>query len=371
MILLPAAVSLSAQSRPAERKIVSAEAKVGGSFEQLVALRELPDGRVLVTDVGPRSVILADFKQGSLTPVGRTGQGSSEYRFPGELLAFGGDSTYIVDRGARRLLKVSPDGRIVGAVGLPDGVGGPTIVRGVDRAGRIYLQGGSSDGPEGPDSAPADSVAILRWNPATGQIDSVTRIKPPAIQVSHSEGAGARAVVIRPQPYSAADGWIATSDGHVAVARAGDYHVEWFDDGVGKSGAAVPFTPVRVTDADKYRFLDAMENNRGRITIGGPAGAAASAPPPPSLEDFTWPEYKPAFVGNSGIFATPEGELWVQRYTPAADSTPVFDVFDSRGQVISTVTLPLGARLIGVGQGVLYATRNEREGHQILERYRR
>ena len=114
-----------------------------------------------------------------------------------------------------------------------------------------------------------------------------------------------------------------------------------------------------------------MGNEGGRSTRGGAAGGGGDPPPPPSLEDFTWPEYKPAFVGTPGIFATPEGELWVQRYTPAADSTPVFDVFDAQGQVISTVTLPLGTRLIGVGQGVLYATRNEREGHQILERYRR
>jgi hypothetical protein len=67
----------------------------------------------------------------------------------------------------------------------------------------------------------------------------------------------------------------------------------------------------------------------------------------------------------------PEGQLWLQRSNPTQDSTAVYDVFDTTGRQAAQVTLPRGRRLVGLGQGTLYATRTDADGLQWLERYRR
>ena len=84
--------SLSAQQSGA-RSLSKPEAQFEQPFDAIAAVRELPNGKVLVTDLGPKTVLLADFRSGEQATVGRNGQGPGEYQFPGELLAYKGDTT--------------------------------------------------------------------------------------------------------------------------------------------------------------------------------------------------------------------------------------------------------------------------------------
>ena len=91
--------------------------------------------------------------------------------------------------------------------------------------------------------------------------------------------------------------------------------------------------------------------------------------PRPDIDDVDWPEYKAAFPRNA-LNVTPEGELWVQRYTRAGDPQ-TFDVFDGEGNRARQVVLPEGRRLVGFGQGTLYAINVDEDDLQWLERYAR
>jgi len=365
--------------QPATRALTKPEAEFQESFDAVTALRELPGGRVLVTDLGPKTVILADFKSGQQQTVGRNGQGPGEYQFPGELLPLSGDSTLLVDRVSRRFLPIGPDGTLGRTLPYPDGLAGMAEPRGADRQGRIYFQASPFGGGGLDNSAPPaipDSVALIRWDRATNRLDTLTRVKIPSIKMQVSGTSNARAIMMRPQPYAAADEWVVAADGRVGVARVGDYHVEWLGPQALR-GAPVPYDPVKVTDADKQAYMSAMKNSRNRIIVnqGGPGrGAQEMKPPEPDASEFDWPAVKPPFRSGGGLraaFLTPEGQLWIGRSTAARDSTPVFDVFDGRGARTGRVTLPLGRRVVGMGQDVVYAVRTDADGLQWLERYRR
>lgn len=374
-LFLTAAVpaGLLAQGRVPEQRLEKPDAEFQESFDQIGALRELPGGKVLLVDLGPKSLIMADFKTGAQSTIGRNGQGPGEYQFPGELIPYLGDSTLLVDRVSRRLLTVSADGKMGKTVPFPDAMQGFAAPKGADRKGRIYVQASPfrvGNGEDPPDKMP-DSAAVVRWDRETNRLDTLTRIKIPATQVQRTGTSNARVVMMRPQPYAPQDDWIATPDGRVGVARVGDYHVDWYGDRAAR-GAPVSYQPVKVTDLDRTAFMEAMKNTRNRITVsnGGPGGGRDIKPPEPTAAEFDWPEYKPPFRSRSAV-ASSDGQLWVQRHTPARDSVPAYDVFDASGNLASRVFLPKGRQLVGLGQGTVYAVRTDSDGLQWLERYKR
>ncbi len=362
---------LEAQAVPVV-SLTKPEAEFAEPFDQVSGVRELSNGRVVVADLFAKSVAMADFRSGSLTKIGREGQGPGEYAFPINVLALPGDTTLIVDPGQRRFVKVAPDGKTVGLVSFPEGAGGMGNMRGTDADGRVYLQAnpfGARTAGEGrvPREMP-DSAAILRWSLVSGRIDTLAKVKLPEIASATSGTASARSVVMRQQPFSARDEWAVTTDGRVGIARVSDYHVEWF--GAAKAtGPRVAAPKVPVTQADKDLIARQQNETRGRMMIreGGAPRSSGDAPPPPKLPDANFPEFKPPFFGNA--MTSPDGRLWVPRAQPA-NAPPVYDIFDARGRLVQQVKLAQGARLVGFGAGTIYTARTDEDELQYLQRYR-
>ena len=371
------AVPLAGQSVPVV-SLSKPDAEFAEPFDQVTAVRELRDGRVVVADVLARGVSLADFRNGAATAIGREGQGPGEFAFPSGLVPLPGDTTLLVDPGQRRFLKIAPDGKAVGTVAFPDGLAGIVNVRGADRQGRVYIQGslfgGTLGGGDGNAEIP-DSVAVLRWTPGRATFDTLGTVKVPTIARAVSGGPNARAVVMRQQPFSASDDWAVAPDGRVAVARVGDYHVDWL--GTPRaSGPVVRHAKVPVTQADKDAINRAARDTRGRFSVqvgdGGGSGGGGRAPSvaPPQLPEPDWPEFKPPFVGNGARMA-PNGELWVQRSQPT-DAPPLYDVFDGQGRLVRQVRLQKDTRLVGFGAASVYVARTDTEDElQYLQRFRR
>ncbi|HEX9630918.1 MAG TPA: hypothetical protein VGA02_00535 [Gemmatimonadales bacterium] len=68
----------------------------------MAGLRELRNGRVVVSDRLERTVTLVDFATGDMTAIGREGQGPGECGMPGVRFPLGGDSTLMLDIAAMR-----------------------------------------------------------------------------------------------------------------------------------------------------------------------------------------------------------------------------------------------------------------------------
>ncbi len=370
-LLLPLVATPLAAQVPS--RTLASPVEFAESFDQISSLRELSNGKLLLVDLGPKTVQLVDFGSGQVTTIGRNGQGPGEYQFPGELIPYLGDTTLVVDRVGRRLLPVTNDGKMGKVVSFPDAVAGIGDPRGADREGRVYFQANpfTFGGGQAISSQMPESTVILRWNRATTKVDTVARVKLPPTKMNVSSTGNSRAIMIRPQPYAGQDEWSVGRDGRIGILRVGDYHLDWLGDRPAH-GAPVKFEPVKIGKAEREAFMERSRDTRGRFTVnsGGPGRGPAPKPDEPKEDDFDWPEVKPPFVPRN-LFLAPEGVVWVQRSTPEQDAVPTYDLFDARGNLASSVLLPKGRRLVGLGTGTAYAVRTDDDGLQWLERYKR
>lgn len=372
---LSALLAGSAEAQVAQWQLGPSLWELAEDFDSVASVQPLASGRLMVSDIGGRQVYLVDPARDERRAVGRQGQGPGEYQFPSDLLAWRGDSLLLVDRASRRLLVITPDGKMGRTLGFPDGLGGLPDARGADRAGRVYFQASPFRGEPGASAfngALPDTVPILRWDPASGKVDTLGRVRVPAMKMQVSGGENARMVMMRSQPYAPADGWVVSERGLVGVVREGDYHVEWLGGDRPVRGAAVRYDRVRVGPAEKESLLATMRNPRNRIVVteGGPGrGAPEARPPEPSASELEWPEFLPPFSSRQ-VLAAPGNRLWVPRSQPAGTPGRVYDVFDQTGARVAVASLPAAHRVIGFAPGVVLATRTDADGLQYLLAFR-
>lgn len=346
-------------------------------FALLNGVRELSDGRVVVAD--PLGMILAILSPdlARATPLGRQGQGPEEYGQPDAVWPLPGDSTLLVDLGNTRLTVLDPDGAFVRTRPLllapfDPGRGGLSMMmpRGVDARGRIYFEGSRV----GPDGSVPDSVSVLRFDPGSGAVDTLARVRLPETRTETSGGVDDRRVSTSPVPLSAADGWAVAPDGRLGVVRESDYHVEWMGGGEVLRGPPTPYEPVAIGRAEREAWADEQQRNGGLgvsvSVVNGEASvsmARQGGRRPGDLAGLPWPDHMAPFVASS-VRVDLEGRLWVQR-SQEAGAAPLYDVFDGAGRHMGSVRFPQARRLVGFGAGRLYAVAVGDFDLLTLERY--
>lgn len=372
-------------------------AELSEPYTSLRGVRELSDGRLIVTDPRDKVVHLVDMRTNRVTPLAREGSGPNEYQLPMGAFALPGDSTMILDALNSRFLLLGPGGALAGtwspeasAAPAPPaassgdgrmrmiaGGGGPMAVintRAADAAGRLYSEGsGIAMGPSGPQGA--DSVAVVRSDRRRGGADTVVWVRRPKPTVAAS--GGNVSVRIGASPFPMQDGWAVLPDGRVAVVRASDYHVEIYpasDRGAVARGAPVRVPTIRVTEAEKQAWRDERAASPGiaiamTTTSGGGGTTRSTAPVNVAQDDPTeWPAVLPAFQASQ-VYALPNGDLWVGRYRAASDPNPRYDVFDATGKHTGQVVFPPRTSVVGFGKGVVYTVRRDADDLQYLQRY--
>ena len=377
-LLISGLPNAAAQAQVPELRLTSPDATFPQEFGFVRGVRELPDGRVLVAD-GPGQVLaLVDFTAGTADTIGREGRGPGEYLQPDGLWSMPGDSTLLVDLGNGRLSMIGPDlafGRTA-RIAEGDPMTGQLSIRlprGTDSSGRLYYE---AMGRMRPDGSLRDSAAVLRWDPVREVDDTVAMVTLDELVVQRSGGPDNESVDMRQKPMSPRDGWAVSVDGWIGVVRASDYHVEWYGSmGPVVVGTAVGYDPVKVRDPEKEAYLEEMgrgglmisveaENGQMRTNFRRGPGRRGG----PTADGLEWPDVMPPFQ-SSGVFATPWGELWVQR-SVAADVDLTFDVFDRSAGLLKQVILPKGRRVIGFGDDTVYVVRMDEFDLNWLERYR-
>ncbi|MFQ5679631.1 MAG: hypothetical protein ACE5HP_09245 [Gemmatimonadota bacterium] len=367
---------VAAQERVPERALGQAEAAAfPAPFGSIAGLRELKNGRVLVSDGLGQALVVADLTSGAADTLGAVGEGPDEYKGPDRLLPLPGDSTLLVDLGNGRLIVLGPSlefGPTEPIARHEDD--GPFFIlpSSVDGRGRVYFQKVEVRRAGG---ALPDSGTVVRWDRALGQIEAVGRVKLEDRTRSESGGANNRSVRIRSRPLTPEDAWDVAPDGSLVIARAADYHVEWHrPDGRIVRGPPIPYRPVPVRTPDKEEWIEAASRGlQVRVSIVSGAmqtsfsrggGRRTESDP----DDFEWPDVKPAFPGNA-VRAAPDGRAWVRRHVPAGEPI-VYDLFGPDGRRQGRVRLPPGRRLVGFGEGTLYLMRRDAVDFEWLERYR-
>lgn len=365
-----ALASDSFAQRPIVHRIGEVDAVASEPFSLIKGLRELSDGRVIVTDWIEERLVVVDFESGSTRDLGRVGGGPAEFRLPERLVALPADSTLLVDYGNARLMVLDPDLEFVRTIST-HAHGGTYAMnpRAADEQGVLYFQLSPWAGASA--SGPSDSVAIARWAAGFSEADLITGVQVKA----YTPKPTGPSMSIPYVAFAKQDGW-ALSGGWLAVVRSEPYRVEWY----GRNGEVIIGPPIEYD-----RFPVTMEDRRnhvrdflmgsavaGRGENGGighvPSDAQSSVEVNRIARDAQFAEELPPFVPGM-VFATSDGLLWIQRSLPT-DSVPTFDVIDRTGRRMAVVMLPEGRGVIGFGQGNVYATTANQDDLLTLERYR-
>lgn len=367
----------TAQQAPTTR-LANPDLRVAHEFSAVSGFRELPDGRLLVSDGIEEALLRIDPKTGKVETIARTGGGPGEYKLPDQLFEQPAGGTLLVDLGNGRLSFYDAALKYLSSMPIAKGdpaQGGMTVLmpQAVDQQGRIYTQSAL----RGPAASAGDSSLVIRFDRGSGKTDTVARLAPPQVEVSQSGGGNNRSMRMMPIPLSPSDHWGAGPDGRVAVVRATDYSLEWLGGGKPRvKGAANPFTPVPIRDADKREYGEDMAgglaimvtNQNGQMNMsmrrGRPAGAEGQRES--MLKDMKWPATKPA---ARGVVVAPTGEAWVERHV-AAGAPREYDIFGADARLVRKVVLPAGRRLAGFGKGAIYLRALTEDELVILERYR-
>lgn len=374
-LLLPAAV---ASAQVPTLALSAPQARLEQEFTRVTAVRELTDGRLVVLDRFANQLMLVDATLGSARQIGREGQGPGEFFNPTALVPLTGDSTGVVDQSSRALKVILPDGRPGGLLthpgGAPCGAPGDTLTRRLvsaisDARGRFYaLAANLRTRPDGT-LEQTDASAIERWGAGCGRdtlgyiprrIDANARILP--------GGALVAPATMNIAPYATGIQWIPAPDGRVAVVHPDPYRVDVIDaPGQLRRGTPVSYSPVRLTEAHRRRWLEEFRRPAPVIVANRGGGTTRQMMAPPFREPTDWPRELPPFL-HGALSMGHDGRLWVLRTTIDLDR-PEFDVFDATGRLTQRVVLPPRTRLVGHGRGVVYLVRLDGDDLEYLERH--
>jgi hypothetical protein len=332
------------------------------------SLVELSTDRVLVSDAREGVVRLLSFADGSSAEPATRGRGPREYAGPGGLYRMMNGEVWLLDQVQRRYLVFASNGRPVRTESFAARSNGsfnfssdadPHLL---DGRGREYekLRGRIED-------MTGDSAPLVRRRGE--RLDTLARLR----NMETAQGSGEAARVIAMKRFSPSDGFAVNEEGEIALVRADPYRVEWIGStGRPRRGAALPFTPVRVTEADleaaRAAARASMPTGVGmpRIVQTGPDGTQRSVDPSTLVPQIPSATEKPS-IDPRRLRVDRAGRLWVGRYV-AFDAPELYDIFDANGARIDRVTLPAGSKLAGFGVGRIYVTREDEDGLLFIGR---
>lgn len=356
-------------------RLPPASALLSEAFSSIGSVRELTDGRVLITDSREGRIVAANLRTGAVEQVGRRGRGPNEYGTVGTLLPLAGDSSLMVDVMNRRWLLFSgpsivvtlpPDTPIIKAV--------KTFAKGADGLGHVWVSVSPREFVQETakagsiDFGPADSDFVVRGNRVTGKLDTVTQIRVAVSRRTVTANAYGKfhGVTWSHAPLSAAESAALFADGWFAVARVEPYRVDWIaPDGRVSRGRPIPVTPIRVTAAEKEAYFARVAASR-TPGVGMPALPDAMRREIDALRD-RFPEVFPPFTGAP--IAGGDGNLWLRRPVSKQFPNIRYDVVDRRGQLIGTVSLARGERVVAVGRTAVYVAWKDEDDIEQLRRH--
>jgi len=366
-VAVPLAIASPAPAQTV--RLAAPTATVSEEFSAIRGVRELSDGRVLVSDYIDQRVVLVDLTRGTVTLRVGKGGGPQEARLPTRLVPIPGDSTILTDVGNGRLLVLDGQGNAVRTI--PAERHGVMGVRGMDVRGRFYYAVPAWADQRG--ELPDDSVRVVRWDPRTGATEILAVVQGERMR------SDIRSPALSPRiptvGYAARDGWVLSETGVVRIVRAGGYRVETRAPGSAPVlGPSYAYATRPVSPADRLAYVRRF--NAANPTSGKGEGGGMGYSPARNETEVATMARGTQFDGQHPMFSAgdvipePGGRLWVGR--PAEEGKPVlYDVFDETGVKTMTAELPPGRRIMTIGRHGVYAIAESDLGIQRLERYPR
>lgn len=352
------ATALAGQALPVI-KLRPADATLDAQVAGMRAIRELPDGRLLITDTYENRLLVADFRTQEVRSIGRVGSGPGEVRHFGRLYALGGDTTLLTDEPEGRRWVLLAGDRIVATL-PPDhplidvSSGAP---RGADRLGNIVLARTASQKrtPLKMGFRLLDSSHVIVASRANSRLDTMMR----ALNVDqrvHVGGTKQRPTYIMvPAALSSVDAISMSPDGWVAVASQFPFRVTWRDpSGRLIHGPVIPAPRAPIDANEKRAYQRRFER------LGSVAG---------SVPEEGWADVVAPFGGWFMSLHSPDGKLLLRRLAWSGDEGTNYHVIDRAGRRVAEIRLPESEWLIGFGAKSVYRVSRDEDDFLLIHRH--
>jgi hypothetical protein len=335
------------------------------TFDSLINVRGLSDGRIVVNDSEGLKLVVLDATFTRVTVWSdTTGAARHKYQREAVIIPVAGDSSMMIDNQTGALVMIDPYGNFGRAFALPKAADAEAVMvasvyggAAIDPQGRLVYSGvpgpASTPNPGCSATRPAftsDSVPLLRANFETRTVDTIARIRFSfiAAELVPAPNRGPNCWAWRPRagvlpPHG--DQWGVLSDGTIAIVREQDYHVDWIaPDGSMTSTAKMPFDWRPITAEEKQRMFDSVTTIVDSIAALRPIPPNAPAgfrfPRRPVVPTAEIPDYyPPTRLGSMKLDY--DGNLWIPPSTSRdARGGLLYDVVNRKGEVIERVQLP-------------------------------
>lgn len=321
-------------------------------FTGVTSLRELSDGRVIVTDGGEQRLLVIDFANGTSKEIGRKGRGPEEYSMVAFIYGIGADSSIMGDLMGRRLLLFVDDS--IAETVPPDAPGAAAargLLDGADRLGHVMQKRRAESGPGVTIRGKDDSAAVVLISRATGRVDTVAMLRLAAIRTERTTDSEGKTTSIFSRPVGyliSQEEAVLLPDGTLAVARLEPFRVDLRSpDGTWLYGDSLPVPPIRTDRRERKAFM--QRNSVPRETSGPPSPFPE---PEPSAEDF--PDYIPPFNFGTEPLAGPDGTILIKRARSADYMQSHYFVIDRHARLLGEITLPANEKILGAGERTIY-----------------
>ncbi len=224
-------VHAQAQLPPRVVPLLPPDATLNEELARVLSVRELPDGRVLITDDKENRLVIGDFRKNVAATVGHAGNGPGEYTTVGRLWPIGGDTTFMSEPYQSRWHTVVGDKILKTQSDVPALRALPTqIPLGANARREVFGRVASRNSKD--QRSRGDSAAVVRiaWSGAPN--DTVGYLAPEKMDVSSEPVAaggggppsGKRIFRISVR---ATDQLVVFPDGPFAIVRGDPYRVDW------------------------------------------------------------------------------------------------------------------------------------------------
>jgi len=302
-------------------------------FQNLGGAVRLSNGNIVVADKGSTSIRLIDSKGKLIKSVGRQGSGPGEYRIiaagspcADSLIVWAVETTVMVGESgaAARQFKLPADNPRMAPMFNVSCARNGNFVYVTQPLARAAT-------PQGLMSMKSAVLTTDRQGKILAQVDSI----PSGLWMAVGGGGF-------PVPLGPITTAVAVGD-HIAVGVSDSARI-WIIAPDGKrSTITVPFTPRPPTDQEMSDAIDAV---------------ADMAPVPlrprllPELKKAQKPATLPAYFG---LFADPDGVLWVQQTPPGAKRTD-FLAMSLDGKILARTIIPMTVKVLDIGRDYILAS---------------
>ena len=328
-------------------------------FTEVVSVRELSDGRVLVADRKERSLYVADPATAKVAPIGRVGAGPQEFGAIGMLIGARADSTFMYDlRNRRWLVLVGTEIRETvtpSEMGMPE-VG--AVARGRDFSGRLLVSTGRALGSIPKEAHVPDTSALLLVRARVSGADSIGVLASlggrAILAGGAAEGSPTKVTIVSPI-MAVDDQAILFSDGWVASISQSASRITWTAPGGVRSMSAALPSRSREFDAKERAAYATHLEKLGRTK-------------PDAAPSLRWPKYVPPFAENA-LTPAPDGSVVVKLTFDVRDPATRYVVVNRSGAVAGQFALAENEEVVGSGSESLFTVRYGTSGEQTLIRH--